>query len=267
MSIDDELSLESTRKEATEFTEYKTCRVKTEMERNFLEVDKPEYMTFLTALDSALPVEFHGFTSQGSQICRKTSLLKEETCKWCNEDDRWSKTTPKAKNKASNGLAIAVYNFNAEGRKKTIKDKDGNPKKNKEGKEVVYESKPVQCLLLKRGSDDANLVSLREYDEEGALMDGVWELRKHPKEAKKTLVPTVTERKMTEKRFKRSLEVPQDVKKRWANMPKEEARGFLANQFDLYDDNAPDRLFALTIKPQALDGEAQEANTEVAMDG
>jgi hypothetical protein len=261
--LEDELSLENTREDSKE-SERKSNVIKTEMEKGIYEVNKPEHIMFLTDFNKTLPVKIHFFTSQGDKICRKTALIGEEDCKWCKEPDFFDKEKT---NEAKSSVAFAVYNFNCVGRKIDLMDKKTKkPKLGKDGNPIVYDSKPIQCLVIKRGPNDQNLARIKEYHDAGEMTNGLFELRRAPKEAKKALVPEVADRPFVEKTFKKKLQVPQEIVDRYSEYPTEMVRGLLANTFGVYDDDATEKLYTLTIKPEPLES-TDSGSASRKMDG
>lgn len=241
--------------------------IRTDIFRTILEeVNKKDYISFLTSLSHGLVFDMHSFTSQGDQMCRKSKLIGEETCKWCEEPAFYNNPDKTKKNFASPCIGLLIYNHSAVGRNKPWLDrKTKEPKKDKDGKVIMLEGRPVQVLVLKRGIDNGNLQQLEEYDAEEVLTSAVFSILKHPKEAKKTVVPATEDRTVAEKIFKRKLNVPADVQERFEAMTKEEARGLIANVFGVYNEQATDKLLQLTIKPEPVESNKENDPDRVSV--
>lgn len=223
----DELSLEETVQEGTPLADYAN-RIKTGIGSLYIkEADKPYFGTWLTDFTKGLTMLMH-YTERGPVPCKKSKVFTAnpdktecETCKTLDPFD------PKKKklNKAHNVLIMLGYWFDSVGKVLSYENKDGD--------KVEYNDNPIKFAILKRGNNDVNLTNMKDYHEQGELMDDIWELKKFPKEAKKAMVPVVANKTKVNKNFAHigGCVVPEDVRE-WADsLTVKDVRGLAVNLF------------------------------------
>ncbi len=223
--LDDDLSLDNTMEEATPYGDFSN-KVKTGIGAWFTkEVDKSFFAQPLAAFNKCLPIDLH-FTEEGPVVCKKSKVLTADPantkCEGCLLKDTFDKSGKKF-NKPAACLAIPMYFFNSVGNVESYTDKDG--------KLVEYNDNPTKFAFLKRGKNDVNLESMKDYNDQEELMINIWELKRYPKELKKAISPAIASKKKVDKLFQHigGATVPPDVLERFENMTREEVRGLAIN--------------------------------------
>lgn len=278
--MSDILSRESTKPAAkASNNSTNTGRVKTGISRSYIEsVDDPLHLKPVTGIAKMLPVKLHNFTSQGTQLCENSRVIQDPdaplvACKWCQEDDQFA---PKAKdpkkqkkNRAKDYMAGLYWVLN---KVNTVREitKDN-------GEVITYNVNPLTVMEFPRGTEDANIESMVNYDNEGELTNGdLWEARKYHKDLKKAVTILPVDKigtKNAKKKFDSagvSMDVPQDILDRFEAMSVEEVRGII---FNCYVSNPKmwDRVICnqdtgkpVLVKPEPLETErkAEDESTE-----
>ncbi len=262
---DDLLSLENTKTEATEYAP--SSIIKTGIRRSMImEKEVKHYFTPITGLSKGLPAKEHNFTSQGTQLCRKSIFLQEKECKWCKELDRFDPDKKKL-NKAKDVFLLPIYMFNSVGKDIEYDINKGT----KEEKHISFPDNPIQFLSVTRGPEDANLQELKSYDDDGELTTTLFEIQRYPKALKKAPEPKFTDRKKAEKLFQHigGCVVPQEILEDWDEMSKEQVRGLAGNTYGVFNDSAPKIMFEFLEKPEPLPDEEEtgEVDASKEMDG
>lgn len=282
------LSLSSTKKAATPQNNVDSGRIRTNIQRHWLEAaNDPHHLMVMTPISvpvlndkgeteldengnvkeemCMLPLDLHQFTSKGTQICLKSALLADPLepspeCPWCLEYDKFDKKPdgdPKKKrNRAKPSLCMLTYIFNRVNTKGSFT--------NDNGEKVEFDRNPLCVIEVTRGTEDTNLESLLNAHNEGFITERVFEFMKYPKELKTPAsleyIPSDAKKKLKEieKVFadRGGLSVPEDIKDFVNSKSPKEILGIILNAY-ITDSKIWENknVKELVVKPVAINKE------------